>query len=42
MSNHRKSWSTSEKLEVIHYFEKWGTTKTSREYNVSAGSIPIW
>ena len=42
MAKHRKTWSTSEKLEVINYFEKWGPTKTSREYNVSAASIYKW
>ena len=42
MANHRKTWTSSEKLEVINYFEKWGPTKTSREYNVSAASIYKW
>lgn len=42
MAKHRKSWTSSEKLEVINYFEKWGPTKTSREYNVSAASIYKW
>jgi len=42
MANHRKTWTSTEKLEVINYFEKWGPTKTSREYNVSAASIYKW
>jgi len=42
MSKHRKRWTATEKLEVINYFEKWGPTKASREYNVSAASIYKW
>lgn len=42
MSKHRKRWTATEKLEVINYFEKWGPTKTAREYNVSAASIYKW
>lgn len=42
MSKHRKRWTATEKLEVINYFEKWGPTKTTREYNVSAASIYKW
>lgn len=42
MAKHRKTWTSSEKLEIINYFEKWGPTKTSREYNVSAASIYKW
>jgi len=42
MAKHRKTWTTSQKMEVINYFDKWGLTKTSREYNVSASSIYKW
>lgn len=42
MSKHRKRWTASEKIEVINYFEKWGPTKTSREFNVSAASMYKW
>lgn len=42
MKNHRKSWSTSEKLEIINYYKKWGATKASREYSVSIPSIYKW
>lgn len=42
MAKHRKTWTTSEKLEIINYFEKNGPTKTSREYGVSAASIYKW
>ena len=42
MRKHRKTWTASEKLEVINYFEKHGPTKASREYKVSAASIYKW
>ena len=42
MSKHRKSWSTSEKLEIINYSKKHGVTKAVREYGVSNASIYKW
>ena len=42
MGKHRKTWTTSKKLEVINYFEKNGPTKTSREFDVSAASVYKW
>lgn len=42
MSKHRKSWSSSEKLEIINYSKKHGITKAVREYGVSNASIYKW
>ena len=42
MSNHRKRWSASEKLEIINYFKQQGVLKTTQEYGVSSTSIYKW
>jgi len=42
MSKHRKSWSASEKLEIINYTKAHGITKAVREYGVSNASIYKW
>lgn len=42
MKKHRKRWSTTEKLAIVHHFKTWGATKTAREFGVSPGSIYNW
>ena len=42
MSNHRKSWSSSKKLEILNYAKKHGIAKTVREFEVSNASIYNW
>ena len=42
MSNHRKSWSQQDKLEVLEYQKIHGTTKASRHFGVSNVSIGKW
>ena len=42
MGKHRKRWTSSEKLEVLHYEKLHGSTKASREYGVSVTSILKW
>jgi len=42
MNNHKKRWTTSEKMEIINHYKLHGATRTSREYEVSVGSIYKW
>lgn len=42
MSTHRKSWSSSKKLEILNYAKKHGVAKTVREFEVSNASIYNW
>ena len=42
MSNHRKTWSVSEKLAVINYAKTNGSLQASREYDVSSTSVYKW
>lgn len=42
MGTHRKTWSKSEKLEVIQMAKKEGVIEASRHYNVSTTSIYKW
>lgn len=42
MSKHRKTWSQQEKLEVLDYYKRHGSAKTSRHYGVSSVSISKW
>ena len=42
MSKHRKTWSSSEKLQIINYAKANGNVKASREYGVSVNSIYNW
>lgn len=42
MSNHRKTWSTEDKLQIIHHAKEYGISKTSREFSVSTTSISNW
>lgn len=42
MSKHRKSWSTSKKLEILNYAKKHGVAKAVREFDVSNASIYNW
>ena len=42
MNNHRKRWTTSEKMEILNYYKLHGAARTSREYEVSVGSIYKW
>lgn len=42
MNKHRKTWSTSKKMEVINYEKKNGPVRASREYGVSITSIYNW
>jgi len=42
MSKHRKSWSSSQKLEIINYANQHGIPKAVREYSVSTTSIYEW
>ena len=42
MNNHKKRWTTSEKMEIINHYKLHGATRTSREFAVSVGSIYKW
>ena len=42
MGTHRKTWSKSEKLEVISVAKRDGVLKASREFVVSQPSIYKW
>ena len=42
MSKHRKSWSSSQKLEIINYAKEHSIAKAVREFEVSTGSIYNW
>lgn len=42
MGKHRKVWSLSEKLEVLNHEKLHGSTRASREFNVSVTSILKW
>jgi transposase-like protein len=42
MSTHRKTWSKSEKLAVIHMASTEGVAKACRHYNVSQTSFYKW
>jgi len=42
MGTHRKTWSKSEKLEVISVAKRDGVLKASRQFEVSQQSIYKW
>ncbi len=42
MGTHRKTWSKSEKLEIIFVAKKDGVLQASRQYEVSQPSIYKW
>jgi len=42
MSTHRKTWSKSEKLAVIHMANTEGVAKACRHFNVSQTSFYKW
>jgi transposase-like protein len=42
MGTHRKTWSKSEKLEIISVAKKDGVLQASRQYEVSQPSIYKW
>lgn len=42
MNNHRKRWSTSKKMEILNFYKLHGAARTSREFEVSVGSIYSW
>ncbi len=42
MSTHRKTWTESEKQEVLNYKKEHGTAKASRAFGVSTASIWNW
>lgn len=42
MGTHRKTWSKSEKLEVIKVAKRDGVLEASRQYEVSQPSIYKW
>jgi len=42
MSKHRKSWTLSQKLEIIHYYKQHGMAKTKQEFAISSTSIYKW
>ena len=42
MGKHQKTWSQSEKIDVLNYFKIHGAGKTSKEFNVSSATIYRW
>jgi putative transposase len=42
MSNHRKTWTPEQKLEILNYKKERGLTVASREFGVSTVSILNW
>ena len=42
MGKHRKTWSLSEKLEILNYEKLHGISRTCREFDISATSIYKW
>jgi transposase-like protein len=42
MSNHRRSWSLTEKLEAVQLMKKEGVSKTSRQLEISSTTLYKW
>lgn len=42
MGKHRKTWSESEKIEILHHYRSHGMGKTSKTFNVSSATIYRW
>ena len=42
MSNHRRSWSFTEKLEAVQLMKKEGVGKTSRQLKISSTTLCKW
>jgi putative transposase len=42
MSNHRKTWSQEQKLEILNHYKSHSLSVTSREFGVSTTSILNW
>jgi transposase-like protein len=42
MSNHRRSWSLTEKLEAVQLMKKEGIGKTSRQLEISSTTLYKW
>jgi transposase-like protein len=42
MGKHRKSWTQTEKVEILNHYKLHGLGKTSKEYNVSSATIYRW
>ena len=42
MSNHRRSWSLTEKLEAVQLMKKEGVGKTSRQLEISSTTLYKW
>lgn len=42
MGKHQKTWSQSEKIDILNYFKSQGAARTSKEFNVSNATIYRW
>jgi transposase-like protein len=42
MSNHRRTWSVSQKLEALQMIKNDGITKTSRQLEISSTTLYKW
>jgi transposase-like protein len=42
MSNHRRNWTTTEKLEAIQILKKDGVIKASRQLSISVTTLYKW
>jgi transposase-like protein len=42
MSNHRRNWTTTEKLEAIQILKKDGVVKASRQLSISVTTLYKW
>jgi transposase-like protein len=42
MSNHRRNWSLSEKLEAVQLMKQLGVGKTSRQLEISSTTLYKW
>lgn len=42
MSNHRRSWSLTQKLEAVQLMKKEGVGKTSRQLEISSTTLYKW
>ncbi len=42
MSENRRKWSISEKLEILQYYKIHGLSRTVREFHVSSTAVYKW
>lgn len=42
MKKHRRTWSLSEKMEILEYCNRNGVTKATREFDVAQSIIYRW